>query len=71
MWISPDGKLRWTWADRDGSGAVNDQLWMLTLDAELEPPAKLPEPQYVGSGVMMCKPLVFSDGTWLFPLAKR
>ena len=70
VWISPDGKLRWTWADRDGSGSVNDQLWMLTLDAESEPSADVPPPQYVGSGVMMCKPLLLSNGTWLFPLAK-
>lgn len=69
VWISPDGKLRWTWADRFGA-AAQDQLWMLTLDSKTEPPAKLPPPQYVGTGVMMCKPIVLSNGTWLFPLAK-
>ena len=73
LWISPDGKLRWTWTDRIGTVAsdpTNDQLWMLTLDSETEPPAKLPAPTYVGQGVMMCKPTVLSNGEWMFPVAQ-
>ena len=70
LWISPDGKLRWFWTDRVGtvaSPAWNDQLWMATLDAEtgkiLEPP------RIVAKGVMMCKPSVLSNGTWILPVA--
>ncbi|MBQ7188732.1 MAG: exo-alpha-sialidase [Kiritimatiellae bacterium] len=73
LWISPDGMLRWTWTDRIGtvgSDPAYDQLWMLVIDSENEPPAKLPSPQYVGCGVMMCKPIVLSSGEWLFPLAQ-
>lgn len=73
LWISPDGKLRWTWTDRIGTVAsdpANDQLWMLTLDSECEPPAEPPVPTYVGRGVMMCKPTVLSTGEWAFPVAQ-
>ena len=72
LWIAPDGKLRWTWTDRVGtvgSDAANDQLWMLTLDAE-EEPAEIPTPTYVGKGVMMCKPTALANGEWLFPVAQ-
>lgn len=72
LWISPDGKLRWTWTDRIGTVAsdpANDQLWMLTLDAENEPPKNLPRPELIGRGVMMCKPTVLANGEMLFPSA--
>ena len=73
LWISPDGKLRWTWTDRIGtvfSNPADDQLWMLTLDAENEPAGDIPVPTYVGPGVMMCKPTVLSTGEWAFPVAR-
>lgn len=70
LWISPDGKLRWTWTDKIGpvmARADDDQLWMATLDPEsgaiLEPPRK------IARGVMMNKPTVLKDGTWIFPAA--
>jgi len=83
VWISPDGRLRWTWTERvaplqaqaDGaySGAVAnpraDELMMATLDAENEPSGELPIPRRIGRGVMMCKPIVARDGRWLFPVS--
>ena len=41
--------------------------WMMTFpDANVVPDAPTP-PICVATGVMMCKPLVLSDGTWLLP----
>jgi len=70
VWIAPDGRLRWTWTDRAGTGLgdpAQDQLWMITLDAEHEPPAKLPPPTCVGRGVMVCKPLTLKSGETFVP----
>ena len=84
VWVSPDGKLRWTWTERETlvrsedpktrwpgctKGSENDRLAMLTLDAESEPAAPYPRPRLVADGVMMCKPLVLKSGRWLFPSA--
>jgi len=84
VWVSPDGKLRWTWTERPTLlraekpntpfpgrpyGLEKDGLTMLTLDAETEPVAPFPKPTHVGLGVMMCKPIVLASGRWLFPSA--
>jgi len=70
IWLSPDGKLRWSWTDRKGdvfSLPDDDQLWMATLDAESG--KMLEEPRVIARGVMMNKPTVLSDGTWILPVA--
>lgn len=83
LWVAPDGKLRWTWTERSCRYGGNpdapygmhegyfdtDRLMMATLSAEDEP-NELPEPVCVANGVMMCKPFLLSDGTWIFPVAK-
>ena len=68
LWISPDGKLRWFWADRVGGDPTTDGLWMMTLsdpDSETSPWAP---PVCVAHGVMMCKPIVLSSGEWALPV---
>lgn len=70
LWIAPDGLLRWTWTDKVGpcpAVADNDQLWMATLDPETG--VLLEEPRVVAKGVMMNKPTVLKDGTWILPVA--
>ena len=71
LWIAPDGKLRWTWTDRRGtvsSDASFDQLWMATLDPETGDVVEAP--RQIAKGVMMNKPTVLRDGTWIFPVAQ-
>ena len=84
VWIAPDGLLRWTWAERlvgapaDGSdvnfgthnGVETDVLMSVTLSPDEDPPYPPPAPAVIGHGVMMCKPTVLADGTWLYPIAK-
>lgn len=70
LWVAPDGLLRWFWTDRVGyvgAYAGQDQLWMATLDPETG--RMVEKPRIVGRGVMMCKPLVLRDGTWVLPSA--
>ena len=71
LWLAPDGRLRWTWTDKLGPCMAipdGDQLWMAVLDAETG--AMLEQPRVIAKGVMMCKPTVLRDGTWLFPVAQ-
>ena len=71
LWIAPDGKLRWTWTDRRGpvqADAAFDQLWMATLDPETGDVVE--QPRQIAKGVMMNKPTVLKDGTWIFPVAQ-
>ena len=83
LWISPDGKLRWTWTERmcdpskgdptkdyglDVGDEKTDVVKMATLSAEDEPDLPI-EMCEVGRGVMMCKPIVLGNGEWLMPLA--
>lgn len=83
VWISPSGKLCWTWSERicppcksgdmyTGTNAdpKNDRLLLAELDAEAEPSAPYPEARRIGRGVMMNKP-IFPDGgkLWLLPVA--
>jgi len=36
VWMAPDGKLRWSWSDRNGRDSKTDGLWMIELsDPEL------------------------------------
>lgn len=84
VWVAPDGRLRWIWAERTvalrgpGSenrwthreGARDEALVGIALHAEELPVAPFPAPtRLVGGGVMMCKPIVAKDGRWLYPVS--
>jgi len=68
LWLAPDGKVRWFFADRLGGKSTTDVLWMVELsDSEAEQTAWAPA-VCVARGVMMCKPLVLSTGEWALPV---
>ena len=83
VWVAPDGLLRWTWTERTvplqshsesayagcHADPRSDDLMMCALNAEEEPSGDVPAPVRIGRGVMACKPIVASDGSWLFPSA--
>ena len=83
VWVSPQGKLIWTWTERlsplaadssvENAGCLadpkNDRLMCVELASDCHPVAPYPEPRQIARGVMMCKPTVAGDGTWLFPVA--
>jgi len=83
LWIAPDGKLRVFWTERrvtprirhhdpyllSGIDTAEDRLMMLELSAEDEPALPSAEARQIGTGVMMCKPIVLKSGAWQLPVA--
>jgi len=83
VWVAPDGKLRWTWTERlsplaktakdnyagGKADPKEDRLRSVTLSAEDLPAEPLPASVTLGRGVMMEKPIVTREGTWLYPVS--
>ena len=53
----------------DEGDPKTDRLMCVELDAENEPEAPFPQPCTIARGVMMCKPAILGDGTWLLPVS--
>lgn len=68
VWISPDGKLRWTWTVRKGNDSKTDSLFMAVADDPEDERPSWCEPVEIARGVMMGKPIVLSCGDWLLPV---
>ena len=68
LWLAPDGKLRWIWADRVGGKSETDGLWMIELADPDSAQSAWKQPACVARGVMMCKPLALSSGEWVLPV---
>ncbi len=68
LWLGPDGKVRWFWADRAGGNSRTDALWMIELAEPDSETTAWARPRCVARGVMMCKPLVLSSGEWVLPV---
>ena len=64
LWIDPEGKLWFTWAESPENGA-----FAAICDAPDEEPLRFSEPRKIGEDVMMNKPIVTRDGRYLFPIA--
>ncbi len=68
IWVDPDGRLWVFWGQAVAHGK-NAQSWaMTTADADAGQPVWNP-PRHVAQGVMMCKPIVLSNGKWIFPIS--
>ena len=80
VWVDPDGHLRWSFTERmrKGEGTANYAdvkgrtclLGQATIANANVVPKTLPQSRCLGRGVMMGKPSVLSDGTWLLPVAR-
>lgn len=70
LWLAPDGRLRWTWTDRQMpyNNVSSDALWMIVLDDPASESTVWRPPVYVAQGVMMCKPIALSSGEWALPV---
>jgi hypothetical protein len=71
LWVSPDGRLFFSWAQME-RGRRDAALGVWCIETS-EPDAAQPkwsQPRRIGDGVMMCKPLVLSSGTWVLPISK-
>lgn len=83
VWVSPENILFWTWTERVSvlqaeakdpnagclSSPKRDRLMCAGFPADNEIVSPFPEPRQIARGVMMCKPALLDDGTWLFPVA--
>jgi len=68
LWIDPAGKLWFFWAQSAGLQDGRMGVWaMTTTEADLENP-KWSEPRRISNGVMLNKPTVLKNGTWLLPV---
>jgi hypothetical protein len=68
LWIDPAGKLWFFWAQSAGLQDGRMGVWaMTTVEADLENP-KWSEPRRISNGVMLNKPTVLENGTWLLPV---
>ncbi len=66
-WIDPAGKLWLFWAQAVDHDGTNAGVWSInTATSNIENPV-WSEPRRLTNGVMMCKPMVLSDGTWVLP----
>ena len=67
VWIDPTGKLWVFWAQALGHDGSVAGVWAITTN---NPDTENPEwsaPKRLTNGVMMCKPVVLSDGEWVLP----
>ena len=69
LWTSPDGRLWLFWAQSyewyDGRMGV----WCAVCDDPAAEEPRFSEPRRIANGIMMNKPTVTRDGTWLLPCA--
>jgi hypothetical protein len=68
VWIDPQGRLWLTWAQAISIGKHTHTWAVVAESAECALP-QWSEPRILAPGVMMCKPIVLRDGTWVFPIA--
>jgi hypothetical protein len=68
IWIDPKGRLWLIWAQAISHG-INAQTWVMVADDPESANPEWGEPRIIAPGVMMCKPIVLSDGTWAFPIS--
>ena len=68
LWIDPVGRLWFFWAQSAGLQDGRMGVWsMTTADAGLENPTWW-APRRISNGVMLNKPTVLKNGTWLLPV---
>ena len=70
LWISPDGRLFFFWAQMDRKRRDPELgVWYVeTATPEAAAPV-WSAPRRIGDGVMMCKPIALSTGEWALPIS--
>ncbi|MDD4920932.1 MAG: sialidase family protein [Bacteroidales bacterium] len=67
VWVDPDGKLWVFWTQAIGHDGSIAGVWAITANnADTDNP-EWSKPRRLTDGVMMCKPVVLSNGTWILP----
>jgi len=67
VWMAPDGKLYWFWAQTIKFNGAVAGVWTLKIANPEEGMPEYGEPRRLTDGIMMCKPIVLSTGEWVLP----
>ena len=67
MWMDPNGKLWFFWAQTVGHDGSVAGVWAMTNDNPDQDGSDWSEPRRLTDGIMMCKPTVLSSGEWILP----
>ena len=68
IWVDPQGRLWFFWAQAITHGKDAHTWAIVSENPEAEHPGWT-SPRVLAPGVMMCKPTILSDGTWLLPIS--
>lgn len=69
VWIDPKGRLWFTWAQSHNLFDGRAGVWAIVCNCPDNDELKFSKPRRIANGIMMNKPTVLKDGTWLFPCA--
>ena len=72
LWTAPDGRLFLFYAQADSSAKLHDGRWGVWVTVCEQPDradASWIKPVRIGDGIMLNKPTVLRDGSWLLPVA--
>ncbi len=67
MWIAPNGELWAFWAQAVKHDGTIAGVWAMKASSPDKKEPDWSEPVRLTDGVMMCKPLILSDGEWVLP----
>jgi hypothetical protein len=69
IWLDPQGKLWLFWAQHPSSDRLNPHsgVWAMVNTNPDSEHGRWSQPRRLTEGIMMCKPTVLSDCTWLLP----
>jgi hypothetical protein len=68
-WVDPAGRLWLFWCQATRGGGGDPFTFAITTDRPDDENPVWSKPRLIHNGVMMCKPIVLADGTWLLPTA--
>jgi predicted neuraminidase len=72
IWLDPNGKIWLFWAQHSADNRYENSrsgVWAITATEADGADAAWSEPRRLADGVMMCKPLVLSNGEWALPVS--
>ncbi len=70
IWLAPDGRLWLFWAQHSVENRKSScGVWAMTATEADGPDAQWSTPRRLCDGVMMCKPVVLSNGDWALPVS--
>lgn len=67
LWVAPTGRLYVFWAQAAGHEGTVAGVWCVHTDHPEDEEPAWSRPRRLTDGIMMCKPVVLSDGTWVLP----